>query len=395
MKYHISDKMKDIKPSAIREIFKYAVDPAVISLAAGDPAPESLPVQEIDQLLGELLEEPMTALLYSQSEGHPPFRKEIQRLLARRYAIGQDFDQVMVTTGAQQCMDLTTKALCNEGDTVICESPSFIGSLNTFRSYGVNLVGVPMEADGIDLIALEQALKENPNTRMIYVIPNFQNPTGITMSLAKRKGVYALAQQYGVMILEDNPYGDLRFAGESLPSIKSMDTQGIVVYAGSFSKILSTGMRVGYCVAPEELMQTLVVAKQCTDVHTSMLGQLVCYHYLQQYDLDAHIESLKEIYKVKAEHMLREMEAHFPAEVSFTRPEGGIFIWVTLPETVDGGEFATRLVKERKVVVVPGSAFNVDGDPKSHHIRMNFSMPSLEQITTGVQQVAGLMEEMI
>jgi 2-aminoadipate transaminase len=293
-------------------------------------------------------------------------------------------------------MDLLCKCLCNEGDTVICEDPSFIGSLNAFRSYRANLVGVPMEEDGIHLGLLEAALKANPATKLLYLIPNFQNPTGITMSLAKRKAVYELAKRYGVLILEDNPYGDLRFAGESLPTIKSMDTEGIVAYAGTFSKILSTGLRVGYLIAPLGLMGKLVVAKQCTDVHTSMLSQLVCHRFLTEYDIGAHIERNQKVYAEKCGLMLAEMAKGFPEAVSFTKPQGGLFIWSALPKRMDGAGLATRLVRDRKVCVVPGSAFAVAADGSHQNcFRMNFSMPSPEKIVKGVGVVSELLREIM
>ena len=397
LEYYISNRMKSLKPSAIREIFKYAADPSTISLAAGDPAPESLPVEDIERILGELTKEnPMTALLYSQSEGHPPFRDALKKFVKNRYqAFDECRDDLIVTTGAQQCMDLVCKVLCNEGDTIICEDPSFIGSLNTFRSYNVNLVGVPMDEDGINLEKLEAALRTNTNIRILYLIPNFQNPTGITMSLAKRRACYKLAKQYGVVLLEDNPYGDLRFTGETLPTIKSMDTDGIVVYAGTFSKILSTGIRVGYLVAPSGLMGKIVVGKQCTDVHTSMLGQLLAYRFLTECDIDAHIEKNKKIYSEKCSLMLNRIEKCFPAEVRHTSPEGGLFIWSVLPKGMDGSEFATQLVRDNKVCVVPGIAFSITGRDHQNCFRMNFSMPSPDKIETGVGRAGELIRAMM
>ncbi|MDR2931630.1 MAG: PLP-dependent aminotransferase family protein, partial [Oscillospiraceae bacterium] len=269
-----------------------------------------------------------------------------------------------------------------------CEEPSFIGSLNTFRSYNAHLVGIPLEEDGLDIAALEKALKDNPDTKFIYVIPNFQNPTGITMSLEKRKAVYALAKKYGTLILEDNPYGDLRFAGEKLPAIKSMDTDGIVFYAGTFSKILSPGIRVGYLIAPKDAMGKLVVAKQCTDVHTSMLGQTLCHRFITEYDVDAHIESLKETYEHKCNLMLNEMKKHLPDTMTWTKPTGGLFIWATLPQGVDSADFAMRLIQEKKVCIVPGSAFNVaDPDAVSHSARFNFSTPTDDNIVKAITAV--------
>ena len=388
MNYPISDKMASLKPSAIREIFKYAADPSVISLAAGSPAPESLPVAVVQKLMREMLEEsPMTALQYSQSEGYPPLREELRSYLSKNHNIINESDELIVTSGAQQCMDLLTKVMCNEGDTVICEDPSFIGSLNTFRSYNVNLVGIPLEEDGICIGKLEQALKENKNTRFIYVIPNFQNPSGITMSREKRKAVYSLAKKYAVSILEDNPYGDLRFAGEPIECIKSMDEDGIVFYAGTFSKILSPGIRVGYMIAPSAAMAKIVVAKQCTDVHSNMLGQILCHRFMAEYDVNAHIESLKETYARKCGLMLSEMEKHFPGTVTWTKPTGGFFIWATLPDNADGAEFSTRLVKEKKVCVVPGNAFSATGDTFSSCVRLNFSTPADENIVKAIRLV--------
>ena len=387
MQYPVSDKISTLKPSAIREIFKYAGLPGVISLSAGTPAAETLPVELLARFCGEILQqEPVTALSYSQSEGHPPFRNALKDYL-RGQGSFCEYDDLIVTSGAQQCMDLITKVLCNEHDTIICETPSFIGSLNAFRSYNTNIVGVPLEEDGICLEKLEAALRENKNVRFIYLIPNFQNPTGITMSLQKRRACLALAKKYNVPILEDNPYGDLRFTGESLPTIKSMDTDGIVLYAGTFSKILSSGMRVGYMVAPAEIMGKLVVAKQCTDVHTSMLAQLCCYRFLSEVDMAEHLRTLSKVYSRKCGLMLAEMEKQFPQTVSWPRPEGGMFIWVTLPGSADSAPFVTELVRDYKIAVVPGAAFAVREGELSSSFRLNFSTPADEQIVEGIARI--------
>jgi len=245
-----------------------------------------------------------------------------------------------------------------------------------------------MEDDGIDIAKLEEAIEQNPNTRLLYLIPNFQNPTGITMSLEKRRAVYEIAKKNSIMILEDNPYGDLRFAGESLPTIKSLDKDGIVFYAGTFSKILSTGIRVGYLVAPKGIIGKIVVAKQCTDVHTNMLGQLLCYSFLTECDIDAHLERNKIIYAEKCGLMLSEMEKHFPAGIKWTKPNGGLFIWVTLPEGTDATAFATELVRDHKVCVVPGSAFGVASGDHTNCFRLNFSTPLPENIIKGIGIIA-------
>ncbi|MCL2056010.1 MAG: PLP-dependent aminotransferase family protein [Oscillospiraceae bacterium] len=386
--------MRSLKPSAIREIFRYAADPSYISLAAGSPAPEALPVKLAQRLMAQVLEEmPMTALQYNMSEGYAPLRQALRDYLSSRHNIIKAFDDLIITSGAQHAMDLTAKVLCDEGDTVICEEPSFIGSLNTFRSYGIKLAGVPMESDGIDIIRLEEKLYANPHAKFIYVIPNFQNPTGITMSLEKRKAVYALAKKYGTLILEDNPYGDLRFAGEALPSIKSMDEDGIVFYAGTFSKILSPGIRVGYLIAPEAIMGKIIVAKQCTDVHTNMLGQSLCHRFMTQCDVDAHISSLKSIYAHKCSLMLSEMEKHFPRTVTWAKPEGGLFIWADMG--MDGAEIAARLVAEKRVCIVPGSAFSTDENTNTTTARFNFSTPPDDKIITAIGLAGELLREIV
>jgi len=394
MQYHISGKMKNLKPSAIREIFKYAGDPAVISLAGGNPAPETLPAEDVRRLMNDALtQDPMTALLYNQSEGYSPLRQALRDYLGG--GLVKESDDVIVLSGAQQCMDLACKVLCDEGDVVLCESPSFIGSLNCFRSHGVRLVGVPMEQDGIVIDELEKAIIQNRNARMLYLIPNFQNPTGITMSAEKRKAVYALAKRHGLVIVEDNPYGDLRFSGEDIPSIKALDDDGVVIYAGTFSKILSSGIRVGYMVVSKELMGKIVVAKQCADVHSSMPAQMLCHRFLTQRDVLAHIEKNKAVYAHKCNLMLDEMDASFPKEVTYTRPCGGLFIWATMPARIDSNEFATRLVRDSKVCVVPGSAFVVGDGALASSFRLNFSASSDEQIKKGIAACAALLKEML
>ena len=255
-----SDRVMSLQPSAIREILKFTADPTVISFAAGNPAPEAFPVEEIKRITNEILEKnPIDALQYSVTEGYTPLRNWIKEDLTKKGMFNKDDEDVVITSGAQQAIEVCTKELCNEGETIICEAPSFIGSLNAFRSYNAKLVGVPMDDEGIDLEKLEQALIENPRTAFIYLIPNFQNPTGKTMSLERRKAVLRLARHYNVYILEDNPYGDLRYIGEDVPSIKSLDTTGHVLYAGTFSKVLSPGLRVGYLCAPKNVIAIVFI----------------------------------------------------------------------------------------------------------------------------------------
>ncbi len=395
MKYNFSDRISALQPSAIREILKMSSDPQVISFAAGNPAPDAFPTEAIAEISKQVLEQnPIGALQYSLTEGYPLLRDALKDFTFSHYGVGKAFDELIIVSGAQQGIELTCKVLCNEGDTIICEDPSFIGSLNSFRSYNTHLVGVSMEEDGISTTALEKAIQDNPSAKFIYVIPNFQNPTGKTMSLEKRKSVYELAKKYSIMILEDNPYGDLRFEGEDLPSIKSMDTEGLVIYVGSFSKVLSPGMRVGYLIAHQELVSKIVVAKQCADVHSNILAQIICERFMANYDMAAHIARLKEIYKHKCKLMLSEMDKHFSECVTYTRPEGGLFIWCTLPAGVDMVEFCKRAVSEYKVAVVPGSAFTVIEGASTQDFRINFSTPTDEQIIKGIEILGKMTKEL-
>ncbi len=390
MEIQYSDRIKGLKASAIREILKFTADPTVISFAAGNPAPEAFPVKEIADITADIFKnDPITALQYSVTEGYPPLRETMKKYAKEQYGIGRVFDDLIIVSGAQQGIELTCKALCNEGDVVICEVPSFVGSLNSFKSFNAKLVGVPVEDGGISLEKLETTLKENPNTKLIYLIPNFQNPSGTCMSLEKRKGVYELAKKYGVMILEDNPYGDLRFGGEDIPSIKSFDEEGIVVYSGSFSKVLAPGLRVGYLIADKELIQKVVVGKQAADVHTNILAQMICDRYMKEYDMPAHLQELKKIYKKKCELMLSGIEKHFNPVIHYTRPEGGLFLWCTLPDGVDMMKFCANAV-QNKVAVVPGVAFMPYEDVATQSFRLNFSTPTDEQIIKGVEILGGL-----
>jgi len=391
MEYLFSDKINPVKPSAIREIFKVLQDKSVISFAGGNPAEESFPIEDIKRLSAKLLtENGGAALQYSQTEGFPKLREQVKARLKQKFNIGQENDELIITSGGQQAIDLTAKILCNEGDTVICENPSFIGALNAFRAYNLNLVGVDLKDDGMDVEKLEYTLKTNDNVRFIYVIPTFQNPMGITTSLAKREQIMELARRYDVLILEDNPYADIRFAGEDLPTLKSMDTEGRVIYAGTFSKIFSAGMRVGFCLAHKEVIGKIVVAKQVNDVHTNIFFQMLLSDYLESCDIDSHILTIRALYAKKSGTMLAAIEKYFPRDVEVTRPDGGLFLWVTPKEGTD----IDKLIKDiaaRKVAVVTGNAFQIDENIRAKSFRLNYSMPSLEQIEQGIKIIGDVM----
>jgi 2-aminoadipate transaminase len=395
MEYKFSDKLANLKPSAIREIFKSLADPEMISFAAGNPSPQSFPVEKLAALSAEIFETDSTnALQYSITEGYIPLRRDVCARLANKFDINAELDETIIVSGGQQAIELACKALCNEGDTVICEDPSFIGGLNAFRSLGANTVGLPLENDGPKVEMLERILDENPRAKMIYLIPTFQNPAGITTSLEKRRAIYEIAARRGIMIFEDNPYGELRFAGEEVLTMKSFDTEGIVIYASTFSKILSSGMRVGYVTAPKEVVSKMVVAKQSEDVHTNIFFQMLCHKFIERYDLDEHIASIRALYRDKCNLMLKTLDEYMPKEVVYTRPEGGLFLWATLPDRVVEKEFVKKAI-ERKVAVVPGETFNCDVNAISHSFRLNYSTPSDEEIVTGCRVLGETARDML
>lgn len=394
MEYRFSDKIASLKPSAIREVLKATSVPGMIPFAAGNPAPDAFPVAEVQEIAADILKNrPIDALQYGVTEGYPELISLIKTRMKSKYGIGRDFDSIIITSGAQKVMDLSTKVLCNEGDVVICESPSFIGSLNCFRSYNAKLVGVPVDADGMNIEALEKALDKNPNAKMIYTIPNFQNPAGVTMSFEKRRKLYELAKAHNVMILEDNPYGDLRVAGEDVPNIKSFDEDGIVIYSGSFSKILAPGIRIGFTVAPAPVVAKMTVGKQAVDVHTTQLMQMIVAEWMKRYDVDEHIEKIRKIYRRKLNLMCDMIDSELGDAVSYVRPEGGLFIWCELPEDVDALEFVKKSA-ENMVALVPGTAFLTDVNGKSNAVRFNFSTPADDKIVEGMKILGRVLKEM-
>jgi 2-aminoadipate transaminase len=401
MNYTFSDKIASLKPSAIREILKAPATPETISFAAGNPAPESFPIEEMARISEKIFkEQAVAALQYSVTDGYSPLREHIAARQKEKFNIGKSKsdgygfdDTAIIVSGGQQGIELACKVFCNEGDAVICENPTFIGALNAFRSNGATPIGVTLEDDGMNIEELESVIKATPNAKLIYVIPTFQNPGGITTSFEKRVKIYELAKKYGLMILEDNPYGELRFAGEDIPTIKSMDDDGIVIYCSTFSKILSAGMRVGFVIAPDAVASKMVVSKQTSDVHTNIFFQMLCYRYMTECDLEGHIKDIQAIYRHKCGLMLDCLEKELPKSIKFTRPEGGLFIWCTLPDGID----ANRFIKEaaaRNVRIVPGATFNCDTEAPSQCFRLNFSTPTDEQIVKGVSILGSLAREM-
>lgn len=395
MEYQFAKRMSNVKASAIREILKATSDPKMISFAGGNPSAEAFPVKEIEKISADILtNEPISVLQYGITEGDQELIQAATHFFNRHEQVMKADDQMMITSGSQQIMEFVAKILCNEGDVVICENPSFLGALNAFKSLGAVLRGVEYKNGQLDLESLKQALQMEPKPKFMYLIPNFQNPTGMTMSLEVRKEILKLAKDNGVLILEDNPYGDLRFEGEAIPSIKSLDEDGLVIYAASLSKIIAPGMRVACCIAPKAIIQKMTVAKQASDVHSNLWAQKVMARYLQNYDMDAHIERIRMIYKQKCHLMLDEMKKHFHPDVQYTIPTGGMFIWVTLPESVDMLTFVKKAL-EKNVAVVPGNAFLDDDTKECHSFRMNYSTPTNEKIKEGVKILGEITYEML
>ncbi len=391
MEYRFSQKLAELKPSAIREIFKSLTDPEIIAFAAGNPAPESFPQALIAETSAEILRDhAVEALQYGMTEGYPALREAVRRRLHDRFATGREEDSVIIVSGGQQGIELTCKALCDEGDVVLCENPSFIGALNAFRSLGARTVGLTLGEDGIDPEELDRVAAAEPRARLLYLIPTFHNPAGITTSAKRRRAIYEVAKKRGLIIIEDNPYGELRFAGEDIPTIKSIDDAGIVVYCGSFSKILSAGMRVGFLCANAALMSKIIVAKQVEDVHTNLWSQMICTRFMTDFDIEGHLESIRALYRRKCGCMLDALDTYMPKSVRYTRPEGGLFLWCTLPDSMDMPAFVKEALAQ-KVAVVPGTAFLCDTSAPSQSFRMTYATPSEEQIVRGIRILAGLI----
>ncbi len=392
MQYSFADRISNVSPSAIRELFKFTQNPEVISFSAGSPAQEAFPVEELGKIANEIFTEmPYGVLKYGVSEGYEPLREQIRKAMQAEKTFDPDEDNLFITSGAQQVMDLLTKCICNEGDVILSEEPAFVGSLNTFKTYNVNLVGVKVGSDGMNIEDLEEKLeKYKGKVKFIYTIPNFQNPMGFTMPLEKRKGLYDLAKKYQVVVLEDNPYGRLRTSGEDVPNIKSFDDEGIVVYAGTFSKILAPGIRVGYVIGNKDLIAKMIVGKQATDVHTCLFAQVLVSKFLERTNMPEYFKSLQAIYRKKVDFMCEQIDKYLLDYVTYNKPEGGLFVWCELKGDIDMAAFCKKAL-ENKVAVVPGSSFMIDSQ-NINCFRMNFSNPSDEDIIKGMQILAKTAE---
>lgn len=383
--------MRPLSGSAIREIFKLLGKPGMISFAGGNPSNTALEPEVISRLAGEVLEKHGAVLLqYGATDGFTPLRESLSEFL-KTASVNAAPSEILPVQGAQQAFDLLLKALINPGDVILCESPTFLGALQAMHTYNARVIPMPMDEEGVIIDAAEELIKAH-HPKLMYVIPTFQNPTGITLSLPRRKALAALAEKYGVVIAEDDPYRDLRYAGEALPAIKSFDEAGWVVYMSSFSKYISPGMRLGAAVANPLLYRKMVIGKQSTDVHSPLLNQAIIDAYLREGLLPDHIRRIREGYRLQLNAMLEGFD-HFPTGTTHTVPEGGLFIWATLPEGISALEALNRSI-ERNVAFVPGTHFYPEGGHENT-LRLNFSMSEIPQIQEGMKRLGELISEMI
>lgn len=392
MPLRFSKRMDNMKASEIREMLKLTQRPEVISFAGGLPAPELFPVEEMKKTLAKVMDEyGRVALQYGPTEGFEPLRVKILERMAKVKVDNLTTDNILITSGSQQGLDFMAKAFINPGDVVLCESPTYLGAINAFKAYEPRFVEVETDDDGMIMEDLERALKENENVKFIYVIPDFQNPSGRTMSIERRKGLIELANKYNVAVVEDNPYGELRFEGEILPAIKHFDTEGRVIFLGTFSKVFSPGVRLGWIAADKEVLHKFVLIKQGADLQSSTLDQIAVYKFLEDYDIEAHIDRIKEVYKRRKELMLNKMKEEFPEGIKVTNPDGGLFTWVVLPEHINARELAMKAL-EKNVAFVPGGSFFPNGGHENT-FRVNYSNMQDDRIVEGVKRLGEVLRE--
>ncbi|MEA4960280.1 aminotransferase-like domain-containing protein [Lutispora sp.] len=390
MSIKYAKRMEYIKGSAIRELLKLTEQPEIISFAGGLPAPELFPIEEMKEVCLKVLDtDGKAALQYSTTEGYLPLRKIISERM-KYSGIEIPADDILITSGSQQGLEFSGKVFLDEGDTVICESPSYLGALNAFKSYLPRFVEVEMDNEGMKMDELEKALEANPNAKFIYTIPDFQNPSGITMSFERRKRLVELSVKYNVPIVEDNPYGDLRFEGERIPAVKHFDTAGMVIYLGTFSKTFSPGLRVGWVAASPEIVRKYVLVKQGADLQCNSMAQRETAAFVQMFDIDKHINKIIEVYGRRRTLMIETMEKEFPRNVKFTYPNGGLFTWVELPEGVDAAEVLKKALEE-KVAFVPGGSFYPNGG-NENHFRLNYSCMPEDKIVEGITRLGKVLK---
>ena len=398
--YRYAHRMQKMGSSVIRELLKLTERPDIISFGGGLPAPEVFPLKEFKNACNFVLDNyGAQALQYGTTEGYLPLREMIARH-AGRYSVAVKPENILITSGSQQALDFIGRLFLNRGDYIVVESPTYLGALQAWNAYGAQYISVPMDENGMIVDELEKALRIGP--KFIYVLPNFQNPTGATLSLERRQRIVELADKYGVPIVEDDPYGQLRYEGEHLPSLVYLDSQyrgddgtytGNVIYLSTFSKLLAPGIRLAWVVAPEQVIKRLVHTKQAADLHTATFNQMVAYEVGKGGFLDEHVKVIRSVYKERRDVMLETMEEIWPSGTSWTQPLGGMFLWGILPENMNATELIKKAI-DRKVAFVPGEAFHANGGGKNT-MRLNFSYSSPDVIREGTTRLGLLLRELI
>lgn len=392
MAVRFADRMSKIEGSAIRELLKLTARPEVISFAGGMPAPELFPVEEMKKVSVAVLEEQgRTALQYTSTEGYLPLRQKIAERMNNTLKTNVGPDDILITSGSQQGLDFSGKTFIDKGDVILCESPSYMGALNAMKAYEPEFIEIDTDNDGMIMEDLEKVLASNDKVKMIYVIPDFQNPSGRTWPLERRLKFMEIVNKYEIPVIEDNPYGELRFDGESLPSLKSLDTKGLVLYLGTFSKIFCPGYRLGWTCAAPEILAKFNICKQGADLQASTISQMEVSKFMDIYDLDEHVEKIKACYVKRRDIMLQTMKEEFPDSVEFTHPQGGLFTWVTFPKGINAGEMAKKCL-EKNVAYVPGESFYPNGGIYNT-CRLNYSNMPEEKIVEGIKRMGEVLRE--
>lgn len=391
MKYKFANRIERVKPSAIRELLRLGGDPAIISFGGGYPDPEIFPIEKLRKVYDQVLqEEGKLALQYTGTEGLISLREKLVSRV-KKIGISCSVDNLFIIQGGQQGLDLAAKAFIDRGDIIITENPTFLGALAAFNPYEPEYVGVSMDENGMRMDELEAVLHKHPNAKLIYTVPEFQNPTGVTMSLERRKALVSLANKYNVVIVEDSPYREIRYEGKDLPAIKSFDTEGRVIHIGSFSKILSPGLRLGWLIADHDLAEKLSLLKMASDTQNSTLNMHAVNRFMDMYDLDEHITHICKTYQRKKEVMIQTIHDTFPKSISHTNPQGGLFTWLTFPQHID-----TKILMQEhslpkaKVAFVPGESF-FPNKQERNHCRINYSYMSEEKIRRGITNLGKLI----
>lgn len=393
MNNKFSKRSETVQTSEIREFLKLTDTSDIISFGGGLPAEETFPVEEMKAICNEILSEHgRKSMQYSTSEGYNGLRKIIAEMMKEK-GVNVDVDNILIVSGSQQGLDLTAKVFIDEGDAIICENPTYIAAINAFKPFFPRFKEVCIDDQGLNPEELEEILRSNKNIKFLYTIPDFQNPTGVTLSLERRRAIIDLANKYDLLIIEDDPYSDLSFTGEYLPSLKSMDSEERVVYLGTFSKIVCPGFRIGWICASKEIIKKYVLLRQGADLHTNIFSQMQVAKFFEKYDVKAHINKNIKLYKNRRDAMLEAIKTEFPVEIKYTQPTGGIFLWVTLPAYMDSKELLESSLK-KGVAFVTGEAFYPNGGHKNT-FRLNYSGIDEKKIRKGIKILGDVIRQAV